>query len=312
MTQSPFLTLFICSLYVYVVKFFGPSLMKNREPLDIRWLMVFYNFMMVIFNFLIFYGFGIYGWFGSYSYKCQPVDYSNSTEALGMLKVCWWFYISKMVEFTDTIFFVMRKKFNQITTLHVVHHGILPMSVWFGLKFTPGGHSTFFAFINSFVHVLMYCYYGLAAIGPHMNKYLWWKKYMTRIQMIQFVMIFTHAFQLLFRDCNYPQGFAWWIGFHSVLFWFLFADFYRSTYRKAKALKAKDTERNETAQTLKNGFATMNGHSFSCEIANSCTNQNGLSSSNGIHSHTDSTSDLSNGYLSQSDLVEPSVEKKVN
>lgn len=29
----------------------------------------------------------------------------------------------------------------------------------------------------------MYFYYGLAAIGPQMNPYLWWKKYMTAIQM---------------------------------------------------------------------------------------------------------------------------------
>ena len=42
----------------------------------------------------------------------------------------------------------------------------------------------FAALINSFVHVLMYTYYGLSAIGPHMQKYLWWKKYLTRIQLV--------------------------------------------------------------------------------------------------------------------------------
>ena len=39
--------------------------------------------------------------------------------------------------------------------------------------------------INSFVHVLMYAYYGLSALGPHMQKYLWWKKYLTRIQLVR-------------------------------------------------------------------------------------------------------------------------------
>jgi len=38
--------------------------------------------------------------------------------------------------------------------------------------------------INSLVHVLMYTYYGLSALGPHMQKYLWWKKYLTRIQLV--------------------------------------------------------------------------------------------------------------------------------
>jgi len=42
----------------------------------------------------------------------------------------------------------------------------------------------FGALINSFVHVLMYTYYGLSALGPHMQKYLWWKKYLTRIQLV--------------------------------------------------------------------------------------------------------------------------------
>lgn len=113
----------------------------------------------------------------------------------------------------------------------------------------------------------MYIYYGMSAIGPHMTKYLWWKKYMTSVQMVitsleiviklvtfiylfspicsfslfkvQFVMIFVHSFQLLFRDCDYPRGFMWWIGFHAILFWFLFMDFYKSAYSKNEAGKCR-------------------------------------------------------------------------
>lgn len=60
----------------------------------------------------------------------------------------------------------------------------MPMSVWFGVKFTPGGHSSFFGFLNTFVHIIMYSYYLLAALGPKYQKYLWWKKYLTTIQMV--------------------------------------------------------------------------------------------------------------------------------
>jgi hypothetical protein len=38
------------------------------------------------------------------------------------------------------IFFVLRKKNNQITTLHVVHHCALPMSCWVGIKFVAGNY----------------------------------------------------------------------------------------------------------------------------------------------------------------------------
>ena len=30
----------------------------------------------------------------------------------------------------------------------------------------------------------MYTYYGLAAMGPAWQKYLWWKKYMTTFQIV--------------------------------------------------------------------------------------------------------------------------------
>lgn len=38
------------------------------------------------------------------------------------------------------------------------------------------------AMMNSFVHVLMYAYYALAAAYP--NKNFWWKKYMTTLQLV--------------------------------------------------------------------------------------------------------------------------------
>ena len=41
-----------------------------------------------------------------------------------------------------------------------------------------------FGLINSFVHTVMYLYYGLAAMGPHMQKYLWWKKHLTKVQLV--------------------------------------------------------------------------------------------------------------------------------
>lgn len=83
----------------------------------------------------------ITGWGGLYSFRCQPVDYSNNPIALRMARGCWWYYISKFIDLIDTIFFVLRKKNEHINTLHVVHHGIMPMSVWLGVKFTPGKHT---------------------------------------------------------------------------------------------------------------------------------------------------------------------------
>lgn len=60
--------------------------------------------------------------------------------------------------------------------------------------FISGGHSTFFAMLNSFVHIVMYAYYMVAAMGPKYQKYIWWKKYLTAFQMVSFLMIICYYY----------------------------------------------------------------------------------------------------------------------
>ena len=139
--------------------------------------------------------------------------------------------------------FVARKKFSHVSFLHVVHHGILPMSVWPGARWVPGGHATFFGLCNTFVHFFMYFYYMMAALGPEYQKYIWWKRHMTNLQMIQFVAIFVHGIQLLFqKDCKFPSAFGYFIAAHAVLFFVLFAQFYIREYLyggKSRKLQSK-------------------------------------------------------------------------
>ncbi|XP_072757775.1 very long chain fatty acid elongase AAEL008004 isoform X2 [Anoplolepis gracilipes] len=262
--SSPFPTLFICLTYVYVVKTLGPKLMENRKPFQFKNTLVVYNLFQVIFSAWLFYECLMGGWWDQYSLRCQPVDYSNSPTAIRMVHASWWYYFSKFTEFMDTIFFVMRKKNNHVSTLHVIHHGCMPMSVWFGVKFTPGGHSTFFGLLNTFVHIVMYTYYLLAAMGPKMQPYLWWKKYLTAFQMLQFIAIMVHAFQLLFIECNYPKAFVWWIGLHAVMFLFLFKEFYQQSYsqkkpRKSGAVMANGVAKDDQAKNGKHANGVSNG-----------------------------------------------------
>ena len=42
----------------------------------------------------------------------------------------------------------------------------------------------FYAIGNAFIHIIMYGYYGLSALGPEYQKYLWWKKYLTQMQLV--------------------------------------------------------------------------------------------------------------------------------
>ncbi|XP_028523663.1 elongation of very long chain fatty acids protein AAEL008004 isoform X3 [Apis cerana] len=259
MMSSPFPTLFICLSYVYGVKVLGPKLMENRKPFQLKNVLIVYNLFQMVFSAWLFYESLMGGWWGHYSFHCQPVDYSDNPIAIRMVHACWWYYFSKFTEFMDTIFFVLRKKNDHVSILHVIHHGCMPMSVWFGVKFTPGGHSTFFGLLNTFVHIVMYTYYLLAAMGPKLQPYLWWKKYLTVFQMIQFVAVMIHAFQLLFIDCNYPKAFVWWIGLHATMFFFLFNEFYQQSYQQKKRKQTitngmkKDHQQNHQTNGMTNG-----------------------------------------------------------
>ena len=58
---------------------------------------------------------------------------------------------------------------------------------------------------------------------------------MTNLQMIQFVGIMVHGFQLvLYDDCDFPWQFSYFIGAHAVMFFFLFAQFYVRAYLTPK------------------------------------------------------------------------------
>lgn len=232
MMSSPWPSLVICVAYFVFVKM-GPTIMANREPFELKKVLIVYNFCMVLLSTYCFVEFLLAGWLTGYSLRCQPVDYSEG--GTRMLKVCWMFYFSKFIELLDTVFFVMRKKFNQASFLHVFHHGIMPFSWWFGVKFVGGGFGTFHSMLNSFIHLVMYTYYGMAALGPKYQKYLWWKKYMTSMQITQFLLVTVHSIQLLFMDCDYPTLFVYWILAYAVIFLVMFADFYRNAYKKPKA-----------------------------------------------------------------------------
>jgi elongation of very long chain fatty acids protein 7 len=139
----------------------------------------------------------------------------------------------------------------------------------------------------------MYTYYGLAACGPQVQRFLWWKKYLTVFQMIQFVMIFTHAFQLLFyTDCNFPKVFALWIGAHGVLFWFLFSNFYDKAYNGR-------SDRDKSGHKLRSSAAEFVGMCSGKQhllLENSNGSANGKSSNGSVSNGRPKNGVIANGH----------------
>lgn len=251
--SSPVPTLLLCLAYYYLVVVAGPRFMANRPAFELRRVLMAYNIFQILFNGWMFYEIGMSGWFtGQYNFFCQPVDYSETEVAMRGLRVGYWFFISKFIDFFDTFFFVLRKKNNQITVLHLYHHGLLPILLWPGVRYVCGGHSSFFALLNTLVHVVMYFYYLVAAMGPRFERFIWWKKYLTAFQIAQFILASVHCFQLVFKnECGFPTAFSVWIGLHELGFLGLFLHFYLDTYRTRKAEAPRNGEINNNIANKK-------------------------------------------------------------
>lgn len=245
--------------YLYFILSWGPRHMEHRKPYQLKKILVFYNFLQVLLSFWLFYEGLDAAWLRKYSWKCQPVDYSNSPDALRVARGVYIYFLAKLSELLDTIFFVLRKKESQITFLHLYHHTVMPMASWGATKYYPGGHGTFIGVVNSFVHIIMYTYYLLAALLPQYQKYLWWKKYITTLQMGQFCLAFLHSCQLLIYDCDYPKWSLIIILPNAMFFYFLFADFYSNAYKcNENYSKSIEGEENRVAKKVANGN-TQNG-----------------------------------------------------
>lgn len=251
LVKSPVPGLTIIGLYLYFVNSWGPRYMKDRKPYQFKNTLIIYNFIQVIISFYLFFE-GMNGaWLRHYSWRCQPVTTTTDSHGMREARGCYIYFIAKLTELLDTIFFVLRKKDNQVSFLHLYHHTVMPMISWGATKYYPGGHGTFIGVINSFVHIVMYFYYMLAAMGPEFQKYLWWKHWITNLQMIQFGMAFLHSAQLLYTDCGYPR---WSVCFtlpNAIFFYMLFNDFYKKSYKKSPNKKA-------ASGIVQNGKA--NGH----------------------------------------------------
>ncbi|KAL1431281.1 hypothetical protein MTO96_014306 [Rhipicephalus appendiculatus] len=139
---------------------------------------------------------------------------------MSMLTLCWWYLMVRIADFLDTIFFVLRKKDSHISFLHVVHHILVVFNGWYGLAYGPDGQVALGIILNSF-------------------KHLWWKRYLTQFQLVQFVMIFLHTLMPIFISCGYPRPHTYLVLSEAVFFFAMFVRFYLKAYSDKKGPSIK-------------------------------------------------------------------------
>ena len=110
--------------------------------------------------------------------------------------------LCKYLDYADTLIIVLRKKSEQLSFLHLWHHATI-LIVWGWVVNTwptaeEGGSAAYAygAWVNSCVHVVMYFYYGLTALGMKPP----FKNAVTTVQLTQFASCIAMAFLALAID----------------------------------------------------------------------------------------------------------------
>lgn len=228
--------------YVYLVKIAGPRFMKGRQPYEgLKPFILLHNLFLVVANAYFAINFLSRSYLGGgYNIVCQGIDFeARDKVTMEYLELCWWSRWVRMADLLDTIFFVLRKKDSHVSFLHVFHHGAVLFGGWYALAYGADGQPALGICINCFVHAVMHSYYFLSLLGPAFRPYLWWKRHLTQLQLLQFGIMFIHGLIPLFIDCGYPR-------FHVVLgilqlvvITVLFLHFYANAYLRRSGLSNK-------------------------------------------------------------------------
>ncbi|XP_055823900.1 elongation of fatty acids protein 3-like [Solanum dulcamara] len=162
------------------------------------------------------------------------ICFPGTNQTLTRGPVFFWIYIcylSKILEFIDTLLIILSSsRSRRLSFLHVYHHTIVTVLAYIGLQFSQSMLGVALI-VNASIHVLMYAYYFLSAIG----KKPWWKKVVTNCQIVQFMIGFLLSALMLYYHFTTEFGCtgvgAWCFGivFNASLL-LLFLDFHSKNY----------------------------------------------------------------------------------
>ncbi|KAH8372264.1 hypothetical protein KR093_010850, partial [Drosophila rubida] len=242
----------------FVVKL-GRIFMEHRKPYDLKNVLLVYNIFQVLYNTIIF------GYVSGCSLSPTKLKRFFPLQALYYIVInsvydrrcivslpfdhplkyvernlSYAYYINKVIDLLDTIFFVLRKNYNQITVLHVYHHIMMPyIMYWIVNLHGFGGQYAMMALLNTFVHAVMYFYYFISAKYSGLKSSLWWKKYITKLQLVQFVLLFFQALDVLIFNpsCKVPIVMQYLQLYTATIMTLMFSNFYYHSYMKPQPKK---------------------------------------------------------------------------
>jgi hypothetical protein len=230
--SSPIPLITTILLYLWMVLKVGPQLMSHRKPFNITAIIRVYNVLQVIACIYFVVTAHQHGFSFGLMWQCvsEPKPFDTITPQLMALnEMLYLFLMLRVIEFSETIFFVMRKKFEQVTALHCYHHISTVVLLWIFLKYSGGMNEVFIGTLNSIVHIVMYSYYLLSSFRSCRLIASYVKPCITVIQITQLVAILAHCIVAIMPGCSVTWLYVLQVLNISFLI-IMFLNFYMKSY----------------------------------------------------------------------------------
>ncbi|XP_010524748.1 PREDICTED: elongation of fatty acids protein 3-like [Tarenaya hassleriana] len=148
------------------------------------------------------------------------------------------FYLSKILEFGDTLLIILGRSIQRLSFLHVYHHATVVVMCYLWLR-TRQSMFPVALVTNATVHVIMYGYYFLCAIGSRPK----WKRLVTNCQIVQFVLSFVLSGWMLYEHsvgsgCSGFLGWCFNAAFNASLL-ALFLNFHSKNYARTRQVRSE-------------------------------------------------------------------------
>lgn len=214
--------------------------MEKREPLGLKGPMALYNLAQVLLCSYMCYGLCANPLSNFFRLN---IKYDQATEYFVFVH-----YISKWLDYLDTVFMALRKKSVQISVLHVFHHASIPL-IWSILLYTRNAYGTVSlgAFANSFIHVMMYSHYLVTAFGIN-NPF---KKLITKLQLVQFTTLIMHSIAAALFEKEIENYLTYVQLAYQTTMLLMFGSFYQKSYKKGSKVDTKDDTKKVSAKRSK-------------------------------------------------------------
>jgi elongation of very long chain fatty acids protein 4 len=163
----------------------------------------------------------------SFSLVCNVHDLAE--DGLAFVTHC--FYLSKALDFFDTLFMIIKGNWRQVSFLHVYHHFTIFLFYWLNAQCNYDGDAYLSIVLNGTIHFIMYGYYFATSFNITVPMFI--KKSITNSQLTQFCIMETQGVALLVMDgCGSPRKVTiLYMAYISTML-MLFLNFKRQNYKK--------------------------------------------------------------------------------